>query len=155
MNERRASSGSVVVVAFATVVGSVAACQKQAPPEPARVVAVPAAAPAPPAPPTPATPAAVPAPAAAAGTRVEVAVTEEGFVPSRIPAKAGVPLTLVITRKTEKTCATEILFKGQEGKTDLPLNKTVEVVYTPKASGDVKFGCAMGMMIGGTIAVAG
>jgi plastocyanin domain-containing protein len=83
-----------------------------------------------------------------------VLITEEGFVPARIPAKVGQPLTLVLTRKTEKTCATEILFAGQpEGKTDLPLGKTVEVTYTPKATGEIKFGCAMGMMIGGVLAV--
>jgi len=103
---------------------------------------------APPPPPAPS-----PAPAAVS-PRVEVAVTDEGFVPSRIPAKAGTPLTMVITRKTDKTCAREILFAGQEGKTELPLNKAVEVVYTPKAAGEIKFGCAMGMMIGGVLAVA-
>lgn len=85
--------------------------------------------------------------------RVEVAVTEEGFVPGRIPARADQPLTLAITRKVERTCATEIMFAGQEGKTDLPVGKTVEVTYTPKANGEVKFGCAMGMMIGGVLVV--
>ena len=83
-----------------------------------------------------------------------VTVTEDGFVPNRIPAKTGVPITLVVTRRTENTCATEILFKGQPGKTALPLNKTVEVTYTPKASGEVKFGCPKGMKVGGVLAVA-
>ena len=41
--------------------------------------------------------------------------------------------------------------RGQEGKTDLPLNKPVEVTYTPKSSGNINFGCAMGMMIGGVL----
>lgn len=86
--------------------------------------------------------------------RVEVAVTDEGFVPSKIPAKAGEALTLVITRSTDKTCATEILFHGQEGKTELPLGKAVEVTYTPQQSGIVRFGCAMGMMVGGVLEVA-
>lgn len=112
-------------------------CKKEAPP--------------PPAPPPP--PPAQPAPAADTG-RVNVLVTEAGFVPDKIPAKAGKPLTLVITRKTNKTCATEILFAGQEGKTDLPLDKAVEVTYTPKASGEVKFGCGMGMMISGVLNVS-
>jgi plastocyanin domain-containing protein len=85
---------------------------------------------------------------------VDVVVDETGFVPEKIPAKAGKPITLAITRKTEKTCATEILFAGQEGKTELPLGKTVEVVYTPKASGPIKFGCSMGMMVGGVLDVA-
>lgn len=100
-----------------------------------------------------------PAPTAAAAPaevkgRVEVEVTEAGFVPARIPAKAGVPVTLAITRKTEQTCATEIMFAGDDKKTELPVGKTVEVTYTPKQSGDVKFGCAMGMMIGGVLAVS-
>ena len=124
------------------------ACRKQTPPP---------AAPPPAA--EPAAPAASPAPAApTAGGKsgqVEVTVTDDGFVPARIPAKAGEPLTLAITRKAERTCATEILFEGQpkESKTDLPLNQRVLVTYTPKKSGDLKFGCAMGMMIGGVLAV--
>jgi hypothetical protein len=95
-----------------------------------------------------------PAPPLAYAPRVDVAVTDDGFVPSKIPAKAGEALTLVITRKTDKTCATEILFHGQEGKTPLPMDKAVEVVYTPKQSGIVRFGCAMGMMVGGVLEVA-
>jgi plastocyanin domain-containing protein len=99
----------------------------------------------------PSTPAPPPTPAYA--PRVDVAVTEQGFVPARIPARAGTPLTLVVTRKTDQTCAREIIFAGREGKTELPLGKPVEVTYTPKLSGEVKFGCAMGMMVGGVLAV--
>jgi hypothetical protein len=117
-----------------------AGCKKQAPP--------------PPAPPPAAAAPAVAAPAAAVASRVAVEVTEAGFVPARIPAKAGQPLTLAITRKTDRTCAREIIFTGQEGKTELPLNKSVDVTYTPKASGEVKFGCAMGMMVAGVLAVS-
>jgi plastocyanin domain-containing protein len=83
-----------------------------------------------------------------------MAVTEEGFVPERIPAKKGQPITLAITRKTDRTCARDIVFQGQDGKTPLPLNKTVDVTYTPKASGELKFGCAMGMMVSGVLAVS-
>jgi plastocyanin domain-containing protein len=115
-------------------------------------------------PPKPAIAVPAPAPAAlppaAAGTvapgvgKVALAVTAAGFEPERIPAKKGQPLTLAITRKTDKTCAREIVFQGQDGKTELPLNKTVEVTYTPKATGEIKFGCAMGMMISGVLAVS-
>ena len=87
------------------------------------------------------------------GSRVAVVLTTEGFVPNHIPAEAGKPVTLAITRKTDKTCAREILIKGQPGKTDLPLDKEVEVTITPKASGTVPFGCAMGMMVGGVLEV--
>jgi plastocyanin domain-containing protein len=122
------------------------ACKQQAPAPAAAPAPAPAAAQV--AKPTP--------PAAPTGvqSRVEMWVTEKGFEPEKIPAKAGQPITLVITRKAERTCATEILFQGQEGKTELPLNKTVEVTYTPKASGKITFGCAMGMMIAGVLEVS-
>jgi plastocyanin domain-containing protein len=99
--------------------------------------------------------AAVAAAVAKAGSgKVAMAVTDNGFEPDRVPAKKGQPITLVITRKTDHTCAREIVFQGQDGKTSLPLNKAVEVTYTPKASGEVKFGCAMGMMVSGVLAVS-
>lgn len=137
--------GAAALVASLGLCLGGAACKKPAPPPP------PPAAPAPTPPPATTAPA---APVTGVSARVEIEVNEKGFVPDRIPAKAGKPLTLVITRKTDRTCAREILFAGQEGKTDLPLNKTVEVMYTPKASGEVKFGCAMGMMIAGVLAVS-
>ena len=97
--------------------------------------------------------AAVPAPAAAAGSRIALAVTDEGFVPANLTVKAGQPVTLVVTRKTDETCATEILIDGTDIKVALPLNQPVEVAWTPKAAGQVKFGCAMDMMIGGVLLV--
>ena len=86
--------------------------------------------------------------------KIAMTVTEEGFVPSRVPAKKGHPITLSITRKTDHTCAREIVFEGQDGKTKLPLDQAVDVTYTPKASGQLKFGCAMGMMVSGVLAVS-
>jgi hypothetical protein len=137
-----ARAGLVVLLTLGPAVGG---CKKDAPrPDPYGS----AAAPAPP-PPAPAA-----KPAAATDGKVTVTVTEKGFEPDKIPAKVGKPLTMVITRKTDRTCAREILFAGQEGKTDLPLDKPVEVTYTPKASGEIKFGCAMGMMIAGVLNVA-
>lgn len=91
-------------------------------------------------------------------SRVAVLVTEKGFEPATIPAQAGKPVTLAITRKTDRTCAREIVFKTADGKltekTDLPLNKEVEVTYTPPAPGQVQFGCGMGLMIAGVLSVS-
>lgn len=85
--------------------------------------------------------------------RVEMAVTEKGFEPAKIEARVGEPLTLVVTRKTDRTCARQLVISGEGGKTDLPKDKTVEVAYTAKTEGPVKFGCAMGMMVSGIIDV--
>lgn len=84
---------------------------------------------------------------------ISMAVTDEGFVPANIQVKALEPVTLVITRKTDATCATEILIEGTDIKKPLPLNQPVEVLWTPAKAGKVKFGCAMDMMIGGVLLV--
>lgn len=85
---------------------------------------------------------------AGAKTRVEVAVTEEGFVPAEIPAKAGEAITLVVTRKTEATCAKEIIFADLGVEKELPLNQAVEVTVTPTKAGDLFFACSMDMISG-------
>jgi plastocyanin domain-containing protein len=96
---------------------------------------------------------ALPLGAIAAPRVVQMSVTEDGFVPSDLKAKKGEPLRLVVTRKTDATCATEIIVDGYGIEKKLPLNEAVTVEFTPRESGDVTFGCAMGRMIGGVISV--
>jgi plastocyanin domain-containing protein len=88
----------------------------------------------------------------AAGATVAVKVTLDGFEPSRVPARKGQPLTLVITRTTDTTCATEIVVKEYGIDTPLPLGTPVSVTFTPTRSGQVKFACAMDM-VGGVVVV--
>ena len=80
--------------------------------------------------------------------RVAVEVTEEGFVPKEIPATAGRPITLVVTRKTDMTCAKQIIFADLGVEKDLPLNQPVEVTVTPTKAGDLRFACDMDMVAG-------
>src|SRR5512138_2362694 len=54
---------------------------------------------------------ATPVHAAAKEQVVNLEVTKEGFVPAEVKVKAGQPVKLVVTRKTEVTCATEIVMK--------------------------------------------
>lgn len=79
---------------------------------------------------------------------VKLAVTKKGFVPDKIKVKKGEPLRLLVTRKTEQTCATEIEIEDTKISQDLPLNKEVEVDYTPTKSGEVRYACSMGMVSG-------
>ncbi len=79
---------------------------------------------------------------------VELAVTSEGFVPSQMKVKAGKPVRLVVTRKTDRTCATEIVVKDYGVKKDLPLNQPVTVTFTPKKAGQIRYACAMDMIAG-------
>ena len=83
---------------------------------------------------------------------VDMQVTDAGFVPDQVKVQKGQNVRLVITRKTDRTCATEIVIKDYGINTPLPLNKTVTVELTPKASGEIKYACAMNM-IGGVLFV--
>lgn len=78
-------------------------------------------------------------------------VTEDGFEPSSLKVKAGSQIILKITRKTNATCAREITIPSQKMRVDLPLNKEVIVKIAPLQKGEVKFGCAMDLMIGGVM----
>lgn len=93
-----------------------------------------------------------PAKATAAATPakgvVEVSVTSDGWVPDRIRVKAGEKVRLVITRKTDRTCATEIVVKELGVNQPLPLNQPVTVELTPAKSGILKYACAMGHVTG-------
>jgi plastocyanin domain-containing protein len=84
---------------------------------------------------------------------IELSVTDKGFEPTPVKVKKGEPVTLVITRKTDATCATEIVIDDPKVKKALPLGTPVQVTFTPKKSGELKYGCAMQKMIGGVIHV--
>lgn len=129
----------------------VAGCKKEEPA--AAPVAVKPAAPeaAKPAPP-PEAPAAAPE-KPASGKVVELSVTDDGFVPANVTLKANEPVTFRVTRKTDETCARDLLIEGTDIKLALPLDTPVEVAWTPTKAGKVKFGCAMDMMIGGVLLV--
>lgn len=86
--------------------------------------------------------------AAVAVQTVEIAVTREGFVPAEVRIVAGRPVKLVVTRKTDVTCATSIVIRDFGIEKELPLDLPVEVTFTPSASGRIRYACAMDMLAG-------
>lgn len=85
--------------------------------------------------------------------QVSMTVTDKGFEPQDLRVKKGEPVVLTITRTSDATCATEIVIDEHDVKTELPLNKAVTVKFTPKKSGELKYGCGMQKMIGGVIRI--
>ena len=79
---------------------------------------------------------------------IEIRVTEAGFVPARVEARAGQPVTLVFRRTTEHTCATEAVFPSLGRTLALPLNKSVRTTLRPRSKGTIEFACGMGMYTG-------
>jgi plastocyanin domain-containing protein len=79
---------------------------------------------------------------------VNLTVTSDGFVPDKVSVKAGKPVKLVVTRKVERTCATDIVMKDFGVNQPLPLEKAVTVTITPKKAGQYRFACAHGHIAG-------
>jgi plastocyanin domain-containing protein len=84
-------------------------------------------------------------------TEYAIVVSEEGFEPAETRIPQGRPVTLVITRKTDKTCATEIVFPSLGKRYALPLDQPVRVALGPQKAGTVSYVCGMNMLGGKVI----
>lgn len=81
-----------------------------------------------------------------------IEVTDAGFEPKVIEVKKGEPVTLVVTRRSDHTCATEMIFAGNDSTYDLPLRKAVRI-HLPAMTGDtLRYACGMDMYSGVLIA---
>ena len=88
-------------------------------------------------------------------SRIQISVTEKGFEPESVDVPVGKPVTLVFTRKTDKTCAKEVVLTMDDGKKiekQLPLDTAVELAATFPKAGKLGYACGMDM-VKGTIVV--
>lgn len=76
---------------------------------------------------------------------IQVAVTDMGFEPKEIVIKKGQAAVLVLTRKSDNTCATEAVFAETGKKYDLPLNEAVRIDLTGVSPGTLHYACGMNM----------
>jgi plastocyanin domain-containing protein len=79
------------------------------------------------------------------GRRVDVTASGSGFAPKEVKVKQGEPTTLVFTRTTNETCATEVVFPELKLTKDLPLNQPVAIEVPVDAARTLSFECGMGM----------
>ena len=79
---------------------------------------------------------------------VEMTLTEEGLSPAEMKLTKGEPVHMGITRKTDRTCMTEVVIAEVGVKVELPLNKEVWVDFTPSKAGSLRVLCGMGMEYG-------
>ena len=101
--------------------------------------------------PAPAPAPTAPAQAATAATRVQIDVTEKGFEPGDVTVPANKQVTLVFDRKTDETCAKQVVLDlgdGHKVEKDLPLNTPVEIAATFPKAGKLTYACGMNMETG-------
>ena len=84
------------------------------------------------------------APAAVTGA-VPITVDADGFKPSAVTFKKGAPASLVFTRTSDDTCATEVVFPDLNLKKSLPKNTPVTVEVPTDKPQTLAFQCGMGM----------
>ena len=80
-----------------------------------------------------------------------VSVTERGFEPATLMLRPNVPARVTFERKTDATCATEVLMPDYKIHRKLPLNQPVVVEFTPRR-GEFSFACGMNMLKGQLVA---
>jgi plastocyanin domain-containing protein len=86
---------------------------------------------------------------------IEMTISDAGTQPEQVSVKKGEHVRLGLTRKTDRTCVTEVQAAGLGiQKQALPLNKTTYVEFTAQKPGKVKLLCGMGMEFG-TVVVDG
>src|ERR1043165_5829647 len=83
-------------------------------------------------------------PAAPAGA-VAITAGEDGFKPSSVSLAKGSAGTLVFTRTSDKTCATEVDFPELKIKKDLPKDTPVTINVPTDKEQTLTFQCGMGM----------
>lgn len=78
---------------------------------------------------------------------IRIAVTADGFEPSRVTLPAGFASRLVITRTSDDTCATSVQSAALGlAETALPLGQPVTVEVRPTRGGTYTLACAMDMI---------
>jgi thiol-disulfide isomerase/thioredoxin len=90
------------------------------------------------------------APKRPAVKRFSITVTEKGFEPAALAVPRGTPVVLTFHRKTDKTCATEVIFEhdGKKVMKELPLGKPVSIELTFQRAASITYACAMNMIRG-------
>ena len=78
-------------------------------------------------------------------SEIQVTVTDNGFEPKNVVIKKGQEAVLVMTRKSQNTCATEAVFTETGKKYDLPLNQPVRIDLTGASPGTLHYACGMDM----------
>jgi len=88
------------------------------------------------------------APRSADERRFRLTVDGGGFHPGSLTIPAGRPITLVVTRTSDNTCAKEVVFPSLNETRRLPLNQPVEIRIPPQEKGTLTFACGMDMYHG-------
>lgn len=81
-------------------------------------------------------------------TQIYVLVDGTGFSPREIPLKVGESAEIILLRRTDETCAKEILVPDLDIRLALPLDQPVRFALKPTKAGRIRFACGHGHLDG-------
>ena len=79
---------------------------------------------------------------------VRISISKNGYQPTKIELKKGVPAKLAFTRTDAENCGGTVVFPSLNIKRNLAVGKTEIIEFTPQESGEISFACGMGMYKG-------
>ncbi len=79
-----------------------------------------------------------------AGAQVVEVLVADGYHPSEIEARAGVPLRVVFRRRDDDPCSERVIFSDPRLERRLPLDGVTEIKLAPHGPGRIRFTCGMG-----------
>jgi plastocyanin len=82
---------------------------------------------------------------------ITVQVTERGFEPDRVTVPRGDRAVVTFVRRTDNTCAKEVVIEAQRIHRELPLNQPVAVEIKTGTKGELAFACGMNMLKGAVV----
>jgi RND family efflux transporter MFP subunit len=82
---------------------------------------------------------------------VQVQVTERGFEPPRVRVPRSTRVEIQFIRRTDNTCAKEVVVESQGIRRELPLNQPVTIEVNAGAGGEIAFACGMNMLKGAIV----
>jgi plastocyanin domain-containing protein len=85
---------------------------------------------------------------------VKMDLTYQGYVPSTLTVKKGIPVRWIINVKEMSGCTNEIIMPAYNIKKKLQYGENV-IEFTPRDVGEIKFSCWMKMVWGKFIVVGG
>lgn len=80
--------------------------------------------------------------------KVLIIARSEGYSPTKVRVKAGIPVELTVQTKDAYTCASYFSLKAFNIKLQLGANESKSVLFTPTQPGTYQYTCAMGMYTG-------
>ena len=86
--------------------------------------------------------------AAGQAAEIHIDVTDRGFVAAGGARRWRGPATLVFTRKTDQTCATQVVIASLGVRRELPLGAPVRVEVPAGRTGTLDYVCGMNMVRG-------